>query len=320
MSYNELKPWRALAKRIPKDVLNPTHRLIIITLITYESEVKGAYFTPENISNELGLSYRAVMDNFHYLGSGLVWNRETKTRQPCANSECKSHLGIIKTAHYARVNKAQNYRLDWKALNNLGSMNVGAPTITNSEHEPEDVKHEPEDVKHEPEDGSACEQVHPYKLNKHLINSYKRNYVIKLERWNVITNGLSPSVKRLINPAPNTELLLDELERQGISFKTIREALERVNFSGSHKVGGLFVTVLEKLAGVKSARESSAVEWCGKCDRETRQFEESSIINGVETYYCPTCSPQAKQLRVKRTDQPNELLENLGNLFRNVDE
>ena len=151
------------------------------------------------------------------------------------------------------------------------------------------------------------------------IEPNKRNYVIKLERWNVITNGLTPSVKRLINPAPNTELLLDELERQGISFKTIREALERVNFSTAVKVGGLFVKTLEDLAGVKSARESSSVEWCGECDRETRQFEESSVINGVETYYCPTCSSQAKQLNVKRTDVATEAFE-WNKLFRNVDE
>ena len=319
MSYNELKPWRGLAQRIPKSVLNPTHRLIIVTLITYESDARGAYFTRENIANELGLTYRAVMDNFHYLGSGLVWNRETKTRQPCVNPECKTHLGIIKTAHYARANKAQNYRLDWKALNKLSSMNLGAPSITSGEHEPENLVHELEHLKHEPRDVTACEQVHPYKLNKQLINSNKRNYVIKLERWNVITSGLSPNVKRLINPAPNTELLLDELERQGISFKAIREALDGVNFSTSVKVGGLFVSVLEKLAGVKSARESSSVEWCGKCDKLTRQFEESSIINGVETYYCPTCSPQAKQLQVKRSDEPNEVLKNLGNLFRTIE-
>jgi hypothetical protein len=41
--------------------------------MTYESEDKGAFFKPENIASELGLSYRAVMDNFHYLGSGQVW-------------------------------------------------------------------------------------------------------------------------------------------------------------------------------------------------------------------------------------------------------
>lgn len=151
------------------------------------------------------------------------------------------------------------------------------------------------------------------------IEPNKRNYVINYQRWQVITSGLSENVKSLIKPALNTELLLDELVRQGTRLTAIRDAVASVNYSGSPKVGGLFVHVLEKLAGVKSARESSSVEWCGKCDKLTRQFEESSIINGVETYYCPTCSPQAKQLQVKRSDEPNEVLKNLGNLFKTIE-
>ena len=147
----------------------------------------------------------------------------------------------------------------------------------------------------------------------------KRNYVINYERWQVVTSGLSEKVKSLIKPARNTELLLDELVRQGTRLTAIRDDVASVNYSRSPKVGGLFVSVLEKLAGVKSARESSPVEWCGKCDKETRQFEESSIINGVETYYCPTCSPMAKQLNVTRTDVATEAFE-WNKLFRNVDE
>lgn len=151
------------------------------------------------------------------------------------------------------------------------------------------------------------------------IEPNKRNYVINYERWQVVTSGLSENVKSLIKPARNTELLLDELVRQGTRLTAIRDDVASVNYSGSPKVGGLFVFVLEKLAGVKSVRESSPAEWCGKCDRETRQFEESSIINGVETYYCPTCSPMAKQLNVTRTDVATEAFE-WDKLFRNVDE
>jgi hypothetical protein len=151
------------------------------------------------------------------------------------------------------------------------------------------------------------------------IQPNKRNYEINYQRWQVVTSGLSENVKSLIKPARNTELLLDELVRQGTRLTAIRDAVASVNYSGSPKVGGLFVYVLEKLAGVKSARESSPVEWCGKCDKETRQFEESSIINGVETYYCPTCSPMAKQLSVTRTDVATEAFE-WNKLFRHVEE
>lgn len=148
----------------------------------------------------------------------------------------------------------------------------------------------------------------------------ERNYKINYQRWQVVTSGLSENVKSLIKPARNTELLLDELVLQGTRLTAIRDDVASVDYSGSYKVGGLFVSVLEKLAGVKSARESSPVEWCGKCDKLTRQFDEPSIINGVETYYCPTCSPQAKHLQVIRSDEPNEVLKNLGNFFRTIEE
>jgi DNA-binding MarR family transcriptional regulator len=148
----------------------------------------------------------------------------------------------------------------------------------------------------------------------------KRNYEINHERWQVITSGLNENTKRLINPALNTELLLDKLERKGTRLTAIRDVLARVNFSTSYKVGGLFVKTLEDLAGVKSARENSAMPWCGKCERETRQFEEASIINGVETHNCPTCSPMAKQLHVSRGEENKEFFARLGNVLKSVDD
>lgn len=316
MSYSELLPWRALAQRIPKDVLNPTHRYIIVTLLTYESADKGAYFKPENIANELGLSYRSVMDNFHYLGSGLVW--KAGVRQPCANPECKAHLGIIKTSHYARSNRPQTYRVLMKELEKLASMHSGAHSSTSMHLDTEE--HAPENLEHAPEGNLASAQPHAYRHNKHLIDSYKRKHVIKSERWEVITSGLSENTKRLINPAPNTELLLDECERKGFRLTDIRDVLAKVNFATAHKVGGLFVATLEGLAGVKSTRETSAVEWCGKCDRVTRQFAEASVINGVETFYCPTCSSYAKQLKIRRSEIPSDVLSQLGTAFRSIDD
>lgn len=316
MSYDDLLPWRALAQRIPKDVLNPTHRLIILTLMTYESQDKGAFFTPENIANELGLSYRAVMDNFHYLGSGKVW--KDGNYRPCQNPECKRHLGIIKTSYYAKRNRAQTYRLDQQAIKDLASVHSGAPI--NESMNLDAIKPAPEDVKPAPEDVKGCAEPQAYKHNKHLININKRKHEINYERWQVITSGLSENVKRFINPAPNTELLLDKLERQGTRLETVRDVLAKVNFSTSHKIGGLFVKTLEDLAGVKSVRENSAVPWCGKCDKETRQFAEASIINDVETYNCPTCSPYAKQLKIRRDVEPNEFQKRISNLLKSVED
>lgn len=144
----------------------------------------------------------------------------------------------------------------------------------------------------------------------------KRNYGINFERWQVIMSYLSDDTKRLINPARNSEVLLDELVRQGYRLTGIGEALERVNFSTAGKVGSLFIDKLERLAGVKSARKSSVLEWCGKCDEKSRQFLEPSTINGVETYNCPTCSPHAEQLKKVRDDDANPLIDGVKDFFR----
>jgi len=311
MSYDELLPWRGLAQGIYKTVLNPTHRLIIVTLITYESSDKGAFFKPENISSELGLTYRAVMDNFHYLGDGLVW-RDGK-RVPCLNLTCKGHLGIIKTSHYARSGKAQNYRLDMKAIERLSSMNLGSPIIESMNLD--ELEHEPEHVEHEPGHELARTEVHPYKHNKQF--NKQSNKRINVERWQVITSDLPHNVKSLINPALNSENLLDELVRQGITLKAIREAVAKVDYANGYKVGGLFIATLEKLAGVIPARENSPDHWCGKCDKETRQFDEPSEVNGVLTHNCPNCHPLRNQLEIRT---PSEFETRLSKLIRDVNE
>jgi hypothetical protein len=307
MSYNELIPWRGLAQGISKTVLNPTHRLIIITLITYESPGKGAFFTRDHISTELGLTYRAVLDNFHYLGDGLVW-RDGK-RVSCSNSTCKGHLGIIKTAYYARSGKAQNYRVDMKAIERLSSMNSGSPI--NESMNLGELEHEPEHVEHEPEHELASTEVHPYKHNKQF------NKRINLDRWQIITSYLPDNVRRLIKADQNSERLLDELVRQGTSITAIRDAVAKVDYTNAYKVGGLFIATLEKLAGVKPARENSPYPWCGECDKETRLFDEPSEVNGKETYYCLKCHPLRKQLEIRT---PNEVEASFNKVFRDVNE
>ena len=132
-------------------------------------------------------------------------------------------------------------------------------------------------------------------------------------------NYLSDDTKRRINPERNSEELLDELVRRGYRLSAIGEHLERVNFSTADKVGSLFIHELKQLAGVKSARKSSVLEWCGKCDKESRQFLEPSTINGVETYDCPTCSPHADQLKKVRDNDANPLIGEFQDFFRKID-
>ena len=164
------------------------------------------------------------------------------------------------------------------------------------------------------------EEPYSYPKPNQPIKPIKRNYEINYQRWQVITSGLDENVKRFINPAPNTEILLDKLEHKGTRLTAIRDHLAKVNFSTSHKIGGLFVKTLEDLAGVKTVRDNSAVPWCGKCDKETRQFAEASIINGIETFNCPICHPNAKQLKTSRSEEPNDFLKRLGTFGKSVDD
>jgi hypothetical protein len=210
MSYDDLLPWRALAQRIPKNVLNPTHRLIIVTLMTYESTEKGAFFKPEHIASELGLTYRAVMDNFHYLGTGQVWR--DGVYQACLNPECKAHLGIIKTSYYARAKRAQTYRLNKKAIKDLASMHSGAHTLT-SVNSDADLR-APEGNECAPEGSSACTEVQAYKHNKNFIDIKDRH-----ERFSSFLD-LLPQYKRYsFNQETNSAL--DELKRLGTTSEVI---------------------------------------------------------------------------------------------------
>jgi len=244
MSYDDLLPWRALAQRIPKDVLNPTHRLIILTLMTYESEDKGAFFKPENIANELGLSYRAVLDNFHYLGSGQVW--KDGERKPCKNLECKRHLGIIMTSYYAKRSKAQNYRLDQQAIRDLVSVHLSAP-INESMNLVAEMR-APEVVLGAPEVVNACTEPQAYKHNKQLININKLISKVNETRFNnLILNNLPKELRSKVNAGQNYEEQLDELERLKVSENRIREAFNLLPWHEVKSVGGAVSKLLADL-------------------------------------------------------------------------
>ena len=285
MSYDELLPWRGLAQGIPKTVLNPTHRLIIVTLITYESPGKGAFFTRDHISTELGLTYRAVLDNFHYLGDGLVW-RDGK-RVPCSSPKCKGHLGIIKTAHYARSGKAQNYRLDMKAIERLSSMNSGSPIIESMNLD--ELEHEPEHVEHEPEHVLVGTQVHPYKHNKQfnkLINT-------DCDYWYQLIE-LIPGSKRFAH-TPTILELLSTLKHKGTSFKVIKDAIETIPWHSVNNPSGWITKLLRDIEARPPVYDmENKPTWCGKCDEPTRRLNEPVAIpngNGAITFDCIDCHP-----------------------------
>jgi len=292
MSYDDLLPWRALAQRIPKEVLNPTHRLIIVTLMTYESQDKGAYFSPANISAELGLSYRAVLDNFHYLSSGLVW--KDGVRQACTNSACKAHLGVLKTSHYARANRAQTYRIDMKAIEALASVHLSAPTA--SSVQPSADLGEPENIERVPESSSVCTEVQAYKHNKHLININKRTYAnkINLDRFNTLRPLLRDELRHL-QGGKNYEGALDILDSKGATVEEVARHINSQNFANSHNLGGLVASMLTSYAdSYTSVKPTVKPAWCGLCESPENRVEEfsyeiTSFPAGARSRVCRTC-------------------------------
>lgn len=292
MSYNELLPWRALAKRIPKDVLNPTHRYIIVTLLTYESADKGAYFTQENISAELGLSIRSVMDNFHYLGVGLVW--KDRVRQACINPECKAHLGVLKTSHYARANRAQTYRIDMVKLEELASMHSSAHSSTSMHSDTEE--HAPEGLEHAPEGSSASTTPHAYIHDKHFIDTNKRTYAnkINLDRFNTLRPLLRDELRQL-QGGKNYEDALDVLDRKGATVEEVARHLNSQNFANSRNVGGLVASMLTSYAdSYTSVKSTVKPAWCGLCESPANRVEEfsyeiTSFPAGARSRVCRTC-------------------------------
>jgi len=143
----------------------------------------------------------------------------------------------------------------------------------------------------------------------------KPNKRINVERWQIITSYLPDNVKRLIKAGQNYESLLDELVRQGTSVTAIRDKLAKENYGNGVKVGSLFNYFLETYAGGKHGSSNSPYPWCGKCGKETRQFDEPSEINGVFTHNCPNCHPLRKQLEPRTPDGVS-----FNNVFRDVNE
>jgi hypothetical protein len=229
--------------------------------MTYESQDKGAFFTPENIANELGLSYRAVMDNFHYLGSGKVW--KDGNYRPCQNPECKRHLGIIKTSYYAKRNRAQTYRLNQQAIRDLASVHSGAPI--NESMNLDAVKPAPEYVKPAPEYVKGCAEPQAYKHNKQLININKRISKVNETRFNtLILSNLPKELRSKVSAGQNYEEQLDELERLKVTENRIRETFNLLSWHEVKSVGGAVSKLLADLVTeahkVVSERERVAEE------------------------------------------------------------
>lgn len=321
MAYDLLQPYRKLAQEIPGKVLNQTHRLIIKTFIEYHSDDKGVFVKFEDLSKELALGQRALLDNLHYLGDGLVW-RNGK-RLPCINLKCRNHLKIILGTHYARAGKGQVYRLKFENLTALAvSMRDTAPTINASVQL--DVK------EGAPKGKNACITPHPYIPDKPYIRK-QTNLKINKERWHVISQDLPPMLVKQWRHSEESEKCLDVI-LQGTTFKAFRSDLKALNFSQAYDMSGLFMDFLRQASrGKKVIKNKSKTQWCGKCNEVTKLFSTlGDGIDGKETYECTLCHPNQLRIKDRLVDNPeldnfmNELLEksklNTETLFKLIDD
>lgn len=119
---------------------------------------------------------------------------------------------------------------------------------------------------------------------------------ISNHKYDKLITLLPSDIGKYIKPGKNLDKLLDQLVSQGMSLEAISAYLSDKKYSDRYTIGGTVITHLEQLLGVK---RPSGNEWCGNCDKLTRQFNERSPgVDGKDTYDCSTCHPN--QIRIKK--------------------
>jgi len=119
---------------------------------------------------------------------------------------------------------------------------------------------------------------------------------ISNHKYDKLISLLPIEISQYIKPGKNIDKLLDRLVNQGVSIEAVSAYLNGKKYSDRYAIGGTVVTHLEALCGVT---KPSGKEWCGSCDKSTRQFVEASPgIDGKDTYECPVC--HANQIRIKK--------------------
>lgn len=265
MAYELLKSYRLLARDIPAEILNPTHRLIITTFLQYHSEAKGVFVAFPTLASELALRKRALLENLHYLGDGLLW-RDGK-RVPCANPKCKDHLGIILGTHYARAGKGQVYRVDFEKYRALASR-VRSTAPTNPLSMNSEVK------EGAPESESACATSHPYIPDIPDIRKKKTDDYVNYQRWHVISQVLPPLLVRQWTHTQESEKCLD-LILQDTTLKAFVASLRRHKFEQGYDYTGLFMSHIRKCAGV--SKPSSKLPTGEELDAKLKTMAEFNL-------------------------------------------
>ncbi len=286
MGYDNIAPLRNLFARDSDGLLNQTQRLILQTIVTYESDGKGCFVGYDRLAAETGLKKRALQENLHYLGDGLVW--KDGKRNLCTNSECKAHLKIVKTSHYARRGKQQVLRTDLRAYERELSMRDGAPI--------EVASMQSGAVKGVPISEIASAIAHPYKQEIHN-KQLNESFAVKLQSY--LRTKLANSKRFAISPA--LVQLCDELEHKGTSFKAIEAEISAVDSDSILNPKAWVTSRLKDLV----AREP-IWSWdhlppkCtnSDCDSEKRtlpyRYEIRTNPPGGTSNECRACNPNAR--------------------------
>jgi len=286
MGYDNIAPLRNLFARDSEGLLNQTQRLILQTIVTYESDGKGCFVGYDRLAAETGLKKRALQENLHYLGDGLVW--KDGERNLCTNTECKAHLKIVKTSHYARRGKQQVLRTDLRAYERELSMRDGAPF--------EVVSMQSEVAKGVPVSEIVSATAHPYK-QEIQDKQLQESYAVRLQSY---LRTKLPNSKRF-GVTPALIQICDELEHKGTSFKAIEAEISAVDSD----------SILNPKAWVTSRLKDLATRepvWSwdhlppkcsdADCDSERRtlpyRYEIRTNPPGGTSNECPACNPNAK--------------------------
>ena len=233
MGFTEIVRLRELFARDTDGLLNPTQRLILITITSYDNptDQRGCFVPHDDLIAQIGLKARAWLENMHHLADGSKW--ESNKRVPCSHPDCskkETHLEIIRKTGRAYKGKAQGYKVDLNRYEYLLSMRHGAPLdpIINLESVHLDT------VKGAPIDTIGSATAHPYKQHnqdKQLLQETHdgKNEVVVLgvKKLNNFLDKKLELHKRFRVDSEIAQLLTD-LRAKGVTWITVEKALEAV--------------------------------------------------------------------------------------------
>lgn len=208
MGFNKISELREILAHVPRGVLKPTERLILYTINSYAQDTASpslCYIGYQRLSDEVGISHRAVQDNLHRLGNGKF------NRKSCLKPGCE-HLNIVQRhVRFARKGSQQNYSINWTALWALSSVNPASHLDATSVN-PSDVECEDFDTIV----GTVLPTNRDHRFNKQSLND---QYLNLIER-------LVPTNKRRLLNRKVLSVLLDEWGAKNLPRSSLVEKLE----------------------------------------------------------------------------------------------